>query len=108
MSTTGLVIGPLVGLLTMEFCELSHVLDGYVDNDPAGPLEVLEESTRHVWMAVMAQVCRGVAVVCRGVAVVYRGVTIRFLLASTPHLQSLRVIQQQSQEWGLNESVIHQ
>ena len=48
----------------MEFCELSNVLDGYVDNDPAGPLEVLEESTRHVWMAVMAQSLRIIQHLC--------------------------------------------
>ena len=62
--TSGLLIGPLVGLLTMEFCEFSHVLGDYVDNDPAGPLEVLEESTRHVWMAVMAQSLRIIQHLC--------------------------------------------
>ena len=50
-----LVLGPLLELLTMDFCDTRHLLDGYVDDDPAGPLAVIEQSARHLWMQVMAQ-----------------------------------------------------
>jgi hypothetical protein len=91
---SGMGIGALVALLTMDFCVMSNLLDTYVDNDPngthththtfstaldvesvlqsvlqitlvhsllsfvPGPLEVQEESGRHVWMSVMAESLR--------------------------------------------------
>jgi hypothetical protein len=35
---SGLGIGALVALLTMDFCVMSNLLDTYVDNDPNGTL----------------------------------------------------------------------
>jgi hypothetical protein len=55
---SGLGIGALAALLTMDFCVMSNLLDSYVDNDPNGPLEVQEEAARHVWMSVMAESLR--------------------------------------------------